>query len=81
MTAQIRPELVDRLIDLYCDWRGACRQVRAAYEEFRAAPAGERTYAGYRAALDREESAAEAYAQQLMRVAHAAPTFADGRVP
>jgi hypothetical protein len=79
MTAHIQPELVDRLIELYCDWRTECSSVRAAYEQFTAAPAGGRTlaYAVYGAALDREESAAAVYARELMRVAHAAPTLAD----
>jgi hypothetical protein len=75
MTAQIQPELVDRLIEVYCDWRTACSEVRAAYEQFAAAPADERAlaYAVYDAALDREESAADEYARQLMRVARLAP--------
>ena len=80
MTAQIRAELVDRLIELYCDWRSECLEVRAAYEQFRAAPAEQRALACavYDAALDREESAAGEYARQLMRVADAAPVFTDG---
>ena len=80
MTAQIRAELVDRLIELYCDWRSECSEVRATYEQFRVAPAQRRAlaYAVYGAALDREESAAGEYARQLMRVAHAAPAFTDG---
>lgn len=75
MSAQSQAELVDRLIDLYCDWRTECSEVRAAYEEFAAAPAqqGALAYAAYCAALDREESAASEYARQLLRVA---PAFA-----
>jgi hypothetical protein len=44
---------------------------------FTAAPADERAlaYAGYDAALDREESAADEYARQLIRVAHLAPAL------
>lgn len=77
MNAQIQPELVDRLIELYCDWRTACSEVRAAYELFAAAPAEDRdlAYAVYGAALDREESAASEYSRQLMRVARLAPAF------
>ncbi len=75
MSAEIRPELVDRLIELYCEWRSACSEVRAAYEQFRTAPAQYRgiAYAVYGAALDREESAAGEYARQLTQVAHHAP--------
>jgi hypothetical protein len=77
MSAQIQPELVDRLIELYCDWRTACSEVRAAYELFTAAAPDRRAleYAVYDAALDREESAADEYARQLMRVAHVAPAL------
>jgi hypothetical protein len=75
MSAQVPAELVDRLMQLYCAWRQECWEVRAAYEQFTAAPGDERSlaYAVYRAALDREESAAGEYAQQVMRVAHVAP--------
>jgi hypothetical protein len=81
MSAQIRPELVDRLIELYCDWRTKCWDVRAAYKEFTSASREERAvaYAVYGAALDREESAADEYALQLMRVAHIASASPDGR--
>jgi hypothetical protein len=77
MNAQIQPELVDRLIELYCDWRTACSEVRAAYDQFRAAPPQERrlAYAVYGAALDREESAAGEYSRQLTRVARLAPAL------
>jgi|HubBroStandDraft_3_1064219.scaffolds.fasta_scaffold2098007_1 hypothetical protein len=70
MSAQVPPALIDRLIELYCDWRSQCWNVRAAYAQFTAATARDRTvaYAAYRAALDREESAAGVYAQQLARV-------------
>jgi len=79
MSAQIQPELVDRLIELYCDWRTECSAVRAAYAQFTAAPADGRAlaYAAYGAALDREESAAADYARQLMRVARVAPVIVD----
>jgi hypothetical protein len=79
VSAQICPELVDRLIDLYCDWRTECAEVLAAYRRFTAAPAGDRAlaYAVYGAALDREESAAEEYARHLMLVAHVAPAVDD----
>jgi len=78
VSAQIRPEVVDRLIDLYCDWRMECSQVRTAYAQFTAAPPEERAlaYAAYRAALDREELAAGEYARQITRVTRVAPSFA-----
>lgn len=59
--------LVDRMIDLYCDWRTACSEVRAAYERFSQADASDRAlaFAAYSAALDREESACEDYAEQI----------------
>jgi hypothetical protein len=59
--------LVDRLIELYCDWRTACAEVRAAYERSCRACASDRAlaFAAYAAALDREESACEDYAGQI----------------
>jgi hypothetical protein len=67
LAVQIRPDLVDRLIDLYCDWRTACAEVQTLYECFCEAPASERAvaFAAYAAALDREESACQAYAAQV----------------
>jgi hypothetical protein len=58
---------VDRMIDLYCDWRTACADVSAAYERFRLACASDRAlaFAAYSAALDREQSACEDYAGQI----------------
>lgn len=59
--------LVDRLIELYCDWRTACGEVRGAYERFGQACAADRelAFAAYAAALDREQSACEDYAGQV----------------
>ena len=70
MSTAIRPELVDRMIELYCDWRTACWDVRAAYEQFLDAPSPDRTvaFAVYTAALDREESACESYAAQVRAI-------------
>ena len=67
MNAGIHPDLVDRMIELYCDWRTACWDVRAAYERFVETPASDRAvaFAAYMAALDREESACGAYAAQV----------------
>jgi hypothetical protein len=67
---EIRPDLVDRMIELYCDWRTACWDARAAYERFLEAPAADRAvaFAAYTSALDREESACEAYAAQVQAI-------------
>jgi hypothetical protein len=80
MSAQVKPESVDRLIELYCDWRTECSEVRAAYERFTDVPGDERALADvvYHATLDREESAADEYARQLMRVAQLAPALGNG---
>jgi hypothetical protein len=63
----IRPDLVDLMMDLYCDWRTECAQVQAAYEHFSGASPSDRAlaFAGYTAALDQEQAACEAYAEQL----------------
>ncbi len=76
MSATVPAELVDRLIELYCYWRTQCWNVRAAYAQFTAATADDRAlaYAAYLAALDREESAADVYAQQVARVTSFAPS-------
>lgn len=65
--AQVRPELVDRMIELYCDWRTSCAEVQAAYERFLDASPSDRVvrFAAYQAALDREQSACESYAEQI----------------
>jgi hypothetical protein len=69
-TVEIDPELIDRLIELYCDWRVAHAQVTGAYERFSAAPLADRTlaFAAYGAALDREQCACDAYAAQIRLV-------------
>ena len=67
MAVEIRPDLVDRMIELYCDWRTECAAVQSAYERFLDVAASDRptAFAAYIAALDREESACEAYADQV----------------
>jgi hypothetical protein len=64
MILKTRPELTDQLIEFYCDWRMRCEDVRTTYAHFTTAPAAKRAmaFAAYEAALDREESAADAYA-------------------
>jgi hypothetical protein len=58
---------VDRLLELYCEWRTTCWDVRTAYERFCTAYACDRSlaYAAYAGALDREELVARAYADHL----------------
>jgi hypothetical protein len=70
MSTEIRPDLVDRMIELYCDWRSGCWNVRAAYERFLDAPPPDRAaaFAAYTAALDQEEAACEAYAAQIRAI-------------
>jgi hypothetical protein len=67
MSAGIRPELIDQMIDLYCDWRTACSEVQVSYRRFSAAPPADRAvaFAAYAAALDREQSACDSYAAQI----------------
>jgi hypothetical protein len=64
---QIHPDLVDRLLELYCDWRTECAEVQAAYSRFSSAPASHRelAFASYTAALDREGLAADIYGAQI----------------
>ena len=66
----IHRALVDRLIELYCDWRTECWQVRATYDRACDAPASDSAvaFAAYAAALDREQSACDAYAAQVRLV-------------
>lgn len=70
MSTDISPELVDRLVELYCDWRTTFWDTRAAYARFLDAPASERdmAFAAYTAALDQEESACETYATQIRAI-------------
>jgi hypothetical protein len=67
MGAQVRPDLVDRMIEMYCDWRTECEAVQAAYDRFLDASSSDRAaaFAAYNAALDCEQSACEAYAAQI----------------
>ncbi|MBV8990206.1 MAG: hypothetical protein JO372_16770 [Solirubrobacterales bacterium] len=62
--------LIDQLLEFYCVWRAECAAVHTTYEQFAAAAPSERTlaFAAYLAALDREESAAQVYADQIALV-------------
>ena len=68
--------LVDEAVDAYVDWRDQCTAVSEAYRRWASAPVADAgsAFAAYSAALDREASAAEVYAAQLMRMGHAMPT-------
>jgi len=74
MSVDVQPELIDRLIDVYCDWRHRCNDVQVASEHLTAARSAqrERAFAAYEAALDREEAASAVYAKQARLVARAA---------
>jgi hypothetical protein len=65
--------LGDILVDLYVDWREECINVQASYDRWRDATRHDQAaaFAAYRAALDREERAAGAYAELIRRVARA----------
>jgi hypothetical protein len=64
---KVHPHLVDRLMGLYCDWRTECAVVQATYDRFADAEPDDRAlaHAAYKAALDREGSAADAYGAQI----------------
>lgn len=72
MAVDVAPGVVDRLMELYCDWREQCLDVHAAYERFTVASPAERSlaFAAYEAALDLEEAACDAYATQTRVVTH-----------
>jgi hypothetical protein len=68
--SQVPADQVDRLIELYCEWRIEASIVRGAYGRFSDADAADRTlaFAAYLAALDRERAASDAYAEQIRLV-------------
>jgi hypothetical protein len=61
---------IDVLLERYVSWREQSAAVRHAYRRWDSSDREERplTYAGYVAALDREEHAARGYAAQIERV-------------
>ena len=75
MAVDVAPGVVDRLMELYRDWREECLEVHAAYKHFTAASPAERSlvFAAYEAALDPEEAACKAYATQIRLVTHVLP--------
>lgn len=62
--------LVDEAVLAYVEWREECATVWAAYSRWTSTAADDSggAHAAYRAALDREEAAAEVYARLVERV-------------
>jgi hypothetical protein len=60
---------IDELLECYVSWREECHGVRLAYRRWidSERAEGRLAYAGYVAALDREERAARAYAGHIER--------------
>jgi hypothetical protein len=81
LDAQVRPDAIDRLIEVYCEWREECAEVQAAYERFSSATADNRALAfvAYTAALDREAAAARFYEGQVNRLMLDAPRGGSAR--
>jgi hypothetical protein len=82
MSAQVEPvaaarEVVDVAIDSYVAWREECDEVRDAFKRWSMAPKADQALASvaYLAALDREEVAADVYADAMQRLGDA---FVDG---
>jgi hypothetical protein len=69
-TSALQRRLVDKAVLAYVEWREECNAVWDAYGRWASAPPRERAHidVAYRAALDREESAANAYAKLIARV-------------
>ncbi len=70
MTAEVRSELVDALVDAYVEWREECLALAQAYQRWSSGSAADRdlAFAAYRAALDREQQASSIYADRSRRV-------------
>jgi hypothetical protein len=62
-TQALGASLGDEFLERYVCWREACGEVRAAYDGWGSSGSADRlgAFAAYRAALDREESAARDY--------------------
>jgi hypothetical protein len=65
------PWLVDEFVASYVGWRAESASVREAYEHWTSKEADDPAlaFAAYRAALDREEHAAQAYQECAERIA------------
>jgi hypothetical protein len=75
MSAHVQAWLVDEAVDAYVEWREECATVGEAYERWGRAAAADAgsAFAAYRAAVDREERAAEVYAERMGRLDTACP--------
>jgi hypothetical protein len=71
VNTQIRPELIDDLMETYLEWREECIALRQAYERWSSGPVAERelSFAAYGAALDREQRASAVYADRFNLIA------------
>jgi hypothetical protein len=71
MAVDVRPQLIDDLIDTYVDWREECLTLEHAYDRWGSGSAEDRdlAFSAYRAALDREQQATSVYADRCNRVA------------
>jgi hypothetical protein len=65
--SDLRP-VADVFIESYVCWREACRDVQAAYRRWQTCKPPQRVlaFAGYRAALDREEYAAHVHSSSAV---------------
>jgi hypothetical protein len=72
-------QLVDDAVIAYVEWREECMEVWNAYGWWAIAPREDvrRAHAAYRAALDREEAAANVYRGLMKRVGHLVETGLD----
>jgi hypothetical protein len=70
MNKLIETELVDETIEAYVDWQEERASVWDAYERWTCAPPDDAVFAfaAYKAALDREERAGDAYADLTARM-------------
>jgi len=75
LRSPLHQKMIDDAISAYVEWREECLAVWEAYD--RSSGAGYkdalRAHAAYRAALDREEAAANTYAEVIGRTAELLP--------
>jgi hypothetical protein len=75
MEPQVDERLVYEVIEAAVDWRDECAEVWGAYARWASAPVADAAaaFSAYRAALDQEECASQAYADLLQRLLAMAP--------
>jgi hypothetical protein len=83
LNTNVKPELIDDLMDMYVDWREACITLRKAYERWSSVRVAERkmAFAAYGAALDWEERASAIYADRINQVAREVPSASQPQRP